>query len=91
MFLQMWGVSTTNILDCSPKSVSALGLSSNVYILFAPLRRVGMHFCSRHLLRYCGFRGDGRYRVGLVCESMLFSSEINTHDTCHGDEQGVDT
>lgn len=79
--------SMSNILDCSPKSVSALGISSNVYILFAPLRRVGLHFCSR----YCGFRGDGGYRVGLVCERMLFSSKINTHDTCHGDEQGIDT
>ncbi|EDL87626.1 rCG42043, partial [Rattus norvegicus] len=40
--------SMSNILDCSPKSVSALGISSNVYILFAPLRRVGLHFCSRN-------------------------------------------
>ncbi|EDL37029.1 mCG1049955, partial [Mus musculus] len=41
----------SNIADPPPRSISALGISSNVYMLFVPLRRLGLHFYSRHLVR----------------------------------------
>lgn len=46
-----------------------MGLSSRVYILFAPLRSLGVQLYSRHLAQNCGFKGNGS--VGLSCESGL--------------------